>query len=96
MPFFLLVAKPLQERFNMMNVMSDVNTMTTQVVDILRTVVAIITVLLIISVGMTLWHSHNGAALEAVKTRLMLIFCGLALIFMAEPFVKFLLGLFKI
>lgn len=81
----------IEERFNINKLLKDVDSAATVIIGTIRTVVAILTVVLIASVGFTLWNCKDGQTLELVKTRIYFIFAGLFIIFLTEPIVRFVL-----
>lgn len=87
----MVFAKPLDARFNMETLMRDIDRTASIIVAVIRTIVAVLTVPAMISVGITLWQGKNSYALELVKTRLFFIFLGLLILFLTEPLVRFVL-----
>ena len=83
----------IEERFNISSLLESVDSTATVVVATIRTVAAVLTVVLLASVRLTLWRAQDGQILEMVKTRIYFIFAGLFVIFLTEPIVKFILGI---
>lgn len=85
----------IETRFGFNQLMQEINHVGSVIVAVVRTLVSIITAVLILSIGVTLWQARDGIALEVVKVRVIFIFVGLLIVFMAEPitnFIFYLLG----
>lgn len=83
----------IEERFHIQGLLDEVDTAASVIVATIRTIVTVLTVALMASVGFTLWRCRDGQTLELVKTRLYFIFMGLFVIFLTEPIVKFVLSI---
>ena len=83
----------IEERFNISSLLESVDSAATVVITTIRTVTAVLTVVLLASVGFTLWRAQDGQTLEMVKTRIYFIFAGLFVIFLTEPIVNFVRGI---
>ena len=81
-------ADSLAERFNFDKLSERLEEGTRLIIVLVRTSVALLTVLLIISVGVALWQARDAQVLEIVKVRITLIFIGLMFVFFAEPIVN--------
>lgn len=79
----------IEDRFNIRELLDEVDSAATIIVATIRTIATVMTVILIASVGFTLWNCKDSQTLEIVKTRLYFIFAGLFVIFLTEPIVKF-------
>lgn len=75
--------------------LDDMDSFGTGVVTTIRAVATIMTVLLVISVGVTLWFATDERALSAIKARIVMIVVGLFLIFFAGPTARLILDLFN-
>jgi|LFRM01.1.fsa_nt_gb hypothetical protein len=82
-------------RFNMEAVLEDVDHMAVTIIAVIRTLAAILSVILVIFIGLNIWKSADSYVLHQVKNQLFLLFIGLTLIFTTEPLVRFLLSLFN-
>jgi len=84
----------LEQRFKIEGLLTSVESAATVIIGAIRVIAAIVTVVLIASVGLTLWSCKDGATLEIVKIRIYFIFIGLFVIFLTEPIVRFVLYIF--
>lgn len=86
-------ADSIEERFHIKGLLDDIDSAATIIVATVRTIASVLTAVLVVSVGFTLWRCRDGQTLELVKTRIYFIFLGLFIIFLTEPIVKFVLRL---
>lgn len=86
----------IKERFRIDGLLDTVDSAAVVIIGTVRVIAGIVTVLLVASVGLTLWACRDGQTLEIVKTRIFLIFIGLFVIFLTEPIVRFVLYVFNL
>jgi len=88
-------ASGIETRFGFDQLIREMDYVGSIIIATIRTLATIITVLLILSVGYTLWQAKDGVALEIVKVRIFFIFIGLLIIFIAEPIANFIFYLMR-
>lgn len=84
-------ASSLEDRFSFSEFHRQLEEGAHLIIVTVRAGVAVLTVLIALSVGVTLWLSRDAQALEIVKVRIFLIFIGLMIVFLTEPIVRFVL-----
>lgn len=92
--FSVVQARPFggvfEERFQLRTLVQELEAGTSYLITAVRSVVALVTVIIAISLGLTLWAGQSSQALESVKVRFALLFLGILVVFMTEDIIKFI------